>query len=64
MSLISLVVVLIIVGILLWIIDKHIPMDPKIKQIIKIVVVAVVVIWIIGLLIGGCPEIQNIKVGG
>jgi uncharacterized membrane protein len=47
MPLIQLVVTLIIVGVLLWAMNTYIPMDPKIRQIINIVVVVAVVIWLL-----------------
>ncbi|MDB6066273.1 MAG: hypothetical protein JWR26_2481 [Pedosphaera sp.] len=47
MSLVTLVITLIVVGILLWLINTYIPMDGKIKKIINIVVVIVVVIWLL-----------------
>jgi len=49
MSLISLVVVLIVVGVLLWLVNTYIPMDPKIKQILNIVIVIAVVLWVLEL---------------
>lgn len=47
MSLISLVVTLIVIGVLLWLINTYIPMDGKIKQILNIVVVICVIIWLL-----------------
>ena len=47
MSLISLVVTLIVVGVLLWLVNTYIPMDGKIKKILNIVVVICVVIWLL-----------------
>ncbi len=47
MSLISLVVTLIVVGVLLWLINTYIPMDGKIKKILNIVVVIAVVLWLL-----------------
>jgi len=47
MSLISLVVVLIVVGVLLWLVQRYIPMDATIKKIITIVVIVVVCIWLL-----------------
>ena len=38
MSLISVVVVLIVVGVILWLVNTYIPMDAKIKNILNIVV--------------------------
>ena len=47
MSLVSLVVVLVIVGVILWLINTYIPMDAKIKKILNVVVVIVVIIWLL-----------------
>ena len=47
MSLISLVVTLIVVGVLLWLVNAYIPMDGKIKRILNIVVVICVVLWLL-----------------
>jgi hypothetical protein len=47
MPLIHLVIVLIVVGFLLWLINKYIPMDKKIKSILNIVVVIGVILWLL-----------------
>ena len=47
MSLISLVVTLVVVGVLLWVVNTYIPMDGKIKQILNVVVVICVVVWLL-----------------
>jgi 1-acyl-sn-glycerol-3-phosphate acyltransferase len=47
MSLISLIVTLIVVGVLLWLVNNYIPMDGKIKKILNIVVVICVVVWLL-----------------
>ena len=47
MPLITIVLVLIVVGVLLWLINTYIPMDAKIKNILNIVVVVAVVIWLL-----------------
>ena len=47
MSLISLLVTLIVVGVLLWLVNTYIPMDAKIKSILNGVVVICVVIWLL-----------------
>jgi len=47
MSLISLAVTLIVIGVLLWLVNTYIPMDGKIKKILNIVVVVCVVIWLL-----------------
>jgi hypothetical protein len=63
MSLISLILTLIVIGVLLWLINTYIPMDGKIKKIINVVVVVAVIIWVLGLFIGGWGEIGNIRIG-
>jgi hypothetical protein len=62
MSLVSLVVVLIVVGVLLWLVNTYIPMDGKIKSILNAVVVIAVVIWLLQAF-GLLGSLQNIRVG-
>ncbi len=52
MSLLSLIVVLIVVGVLLWLVNTYIPMDAKIKNILNAVVVIVVVLWLLSVFLG------------
>lgn len=47
MSLISLAITLIVVGVLLWLVNAYVPMDGKIKKILNVVVVICVVIWLL-----------------
>ena len=47
MSLFGVVLVLIVVGVLLWLALKYIPMDATIQKILKAVVVIAVVIWLL-----------------
>ena len=47
MSMISLVLTLIVVGVLLWLVNAFIPMDAKIKKILNVVVVICVVVWLL-----------------
>lgn len=47
MSLISVALTLIVVGVLLWLVNNYIPMDGKIKSILNVVVVIAVIIWLL-----------------
>lgn len=47
MPLITLLVVLIVVGVLLWLVNSFIPMDRKIKSILNAVVVICVILWLL-----------------
>lgn len=63
MPLLSIVIVLIVVGVLLWLVNTFIPMDARIKNILNIVVIIVVVLWLLQLFIGPFSNIGNIRVG-
>lgn len=63
MSLITLVVLLIIVGVLLWVVNTQIPMDAVIKKIINIVVIIVVCLWLLSVF-GILPDLNAVRVGG
>jgi len=62
MSLITLVVLLIIVGVLLWVVNTQIPMDATIKKIINIVVIIIVCLWLLSVF-NILPDLNAIKVG-
>ena len=62
MSLISLVIVLIVVGVLLWAANTYIPMDNKIKTIMNIVVVIAVVLWVLSAF-GVLGSLDTIRIG-
>jgi len=47
MSLITIVLTLIVVGMLLWLTNTYVPMDGKIKKVLNIVVMVVVVLWLL-----------------
>lgn len=55
-DLISLVIVLIIVGVLLWAVQQ-LPMDATIKTVIRVVVIAFVIIWLLQALVPLHPVI-------
>jgi hypothetical protein len=60
MPLIQVVVVLVVVGVVLWLINRFIPMAGSIKSILNAVVVIVVVLWLLSVfgLIGSLSKIH------
>jgi hypothetical protein len=62
MPLVTVVVVLIVVGVLLWAANNYIPMDGKIKSIMNVVVVIGVVLWLLNAF-GVLGSLTNIQVG-
>ncbi len=62
MPLLQVVITLIVVGILLWLINRFIPMDSKIKSILNIVVVIAVILWLLSAF-GLFDSVSNIRIG-
>ena len=58
MSLLYIVLVLIVVGVVLWLINRYVPMASSIKTILNIVIIVVVILWLLrafGIISGGSP---------
>jgi hypothetical protein len=63
MSLISLIVTLVAIGVILWAVNSFIPMEARIKNVLNIVVLIVVVLWLLSLF-GLLGDVEAIRVGG
>lgn len=61
MPILTILIVLIVVGVVLYLINNYIPMDRKIKSILNIVVVIGVIIWLLKVF-GLLTNLGNIKV--
>ena len=61
MSLITIVITLIVVGVLLWLVNTYIPMDGKIKKVLNVVVMVVVVLWLLNV-IGVWGHLREVRV--
>lgn len=62
MPLLYLVGLLIVVGVLLWLVNTYIPMDPKIKSILNAIVVIAVVIYLLQVF-GLLGYLEKIRIG-
>lgn len=62
MSLATIVITLIVVGVLLWLVNTYIPMDGKIKSILNAVVVIAVILWLLQVF-GVLDSIRGVNVG-
>jgi hypothetical protein len=62
MSLITLVIVLVVVGVVLWLINSYIPMQATLKKILNAVVVIVVILWLLSVF-GVIGSLDTIRVG-
>jgi len=59
MPILTIVIVLIVVGVLLWLVNTYIPMQRTIKNILNAVVVIIVVIWLLQVF-GVLGSLQNL----
>jgi hypothetical protein len=62
MPLIQVIMVLIVVGVLLWLVNRFIPMQGTIKSILNGVVVIAVVLWLLSVF-GLFSSFSHIRVG-
>lgn len=61
MPIITIIIVLIVVGVVLYLINNYIPMDGKIKSILNVVVVICVIIWLLKAF-GLLSSLGNVKI--
>jgi hypothetical protein len=62
MPLLQVVIALIVVGVLLWLVNRFIPMAGSIKSILNAVVVIAVVLWLLNIF-GLLQTLTNIHIG-
>ena len=60
-NMVQIIVTLIVVGVIMWLVNKYIPMDGAIKTILNVVVVVLAIIWLLQRL-GLMGYINDIKI--
>ena len=60
MPLLTILIVLIVAGVILWLVNSYIPMQQNIKRILNVVVVIIAVIWLLNVfgVIGSLTHIR------
>ena len=61
MPLLTILIVILVTGVILWLINRYIPMQHTVKNILNAVVVIVLVIWLLKVF-GLLDSLQNITV--
>jgi hypothetical protein len=61
MPILSILIVIIAVGVILWLVNAFIPMNIKIKTILNVVVVILVIIWILKIF-GLFSSLANVRI--
>lgn len=62
MSVLTILLVILVVGVLLWLVNTYIPMQPTIKSILNAVVVILLVVWLLSAF-GLIDVLRNTQVG-
>ena len=47
MSILSLILAIVVVGVVLWLVNTFVPMEPRVKQILNVVVIIALVLWLL-----------------
>lgn len=61
MSIITIILVLVIIGVILYLVNAYVPMDAKIKVILNWAVVIVVILWLLSAF-GLLPDISAVRI--
>jgi hypothetical protein len=61
MSILTIILVIVLVGVLLWALNSFVPMDSKVKSILNIVVVLLLIFWLLQAF--GLFHVLNFRVG-
>lgn len=61
MPILTIIIVIMVVGVLLWLINSYIPMQRTIKSILNAVVVIILVIWLLKVF-GVLGSLQNLTI--
>jgi len=61
MPILTVIIVLIVVGVLLWLVNTYIPMQRTIKSILNAVIVIILVLWLLNIF-GVLGSLQHIRI--
>ena len=61
MPVLTIIIVILVVGVLLWLINSYIPMQRTIKGILNAVVIIILVIWLLKVF-GVLDSLQNVTI--
>lgn len=61
MPILTILIVLVVAGLILYLVNNYIPMDRKIKSILNVVVVIIVIVWLLKVF-GILTSLNSIKI--
>jgi hypothetical protein len=62
MPILTVILVIVVVGVLLWALNSFVPMDSKVRSILNIVVVLLLILWLLQAF-GLISHFGNVRVG-
>jgi len=62
MSILTIILVIVVVGVLLWALNSFIPMDSKVRSILNLVVVVLLILWLLQAF-GLIDTLRGVRVG-
>jgi hypothetical protein len=62
MPILSLIIILVVIGVIMWLVNTYIPMQPTIKKVLNIVVIIAVIVWLLSVF-GVIGSIFSLRVG-
>ncbi len=62
MSILTILIAIIVVGVFLWLVNRYIPMQPTVKSILNAVVIIILVVWLLDIF-GLIDVLRQTKVG-
>lgn len=62
MPILTILLVIVVIGVILWAINAYLPMEARIKQILNIVVIIFLVVWLLSAF-GVFQALSGVKVG-
>jgi hypothetical protein len=61
MPVLTIIIVLVVAGVILWLVNSYIPMQRTIKNILNVVVVIIIVIWLLSVF-GVLSHLQHMRI--
>lgn len=61
MPILTILIVIVVAGVILWLVNSYIPMQRTIKNILNVVVVIILVVWLLNIF-GVLDSLKNIMV--
>jgi hypothetical protein len=64
MPLISFVIYVVVIGVILWVVNKYIPMQDQVKKFLNIAVVVLLCVWLLIMLFGiNLGSLNTVRIG-